>query len=60
MAMNWLNVSRSIYQTLSLVKFRRGVVYFLSVTGLIACKAAYLYETSSCPLTLPSTFDKLL
>ena len=36
-----------------------GVASFLSVTGLIACIAARLFDTSPCPLTPRLTFYKL-
>ena len=35
-------------------------MYLLTVTGLSVCKDARLFDTSSCPLTPPSTFYKLL
>ena len=34
-------------------------MYLLAVTGRIACKDASLFDAFSCPLTPPSTFDKL-
>src|SRR4029453_10177843 len=54
------NFSRSIYPTLSRVKSSGGAAYLLSVTGLIACTDARLFDASSCPWTPPSTFGKLL
>ena len=35
-------------------------MYLLSVIGLIACQDARLFDVSSCLLTRPSTFYKLL
>ena len=35
-------------------------MYLLSVIGLIACKDAHLFDASSCLLTPPSIFCKLL
>jgi hypothetical protein len=36
------------------------VAYLLNVTGLVACKAARLFEASSYPLIPRSTLYKLL
>ncbi len=51
---------RAIYQTLERVKSSGGAAYLLTVPGLIACIDVRLFDTSSCPLSPPSTFDKLL
>src|SRR5438105_4230395 len=39
----------SIYQTLSCVKASGDVAYLLTVTELIACKDARLFDASACP-----------
>ena len=44
-----VNARRSIYHTLWRVKSGGGIVYLLSVAGLIACKDASLFDAFSCP-----------
>ena len=52
--------AHSIYQTLSRVKSSGDAAYLRTVARLIACKDANLFDTSSCPLTPPTTFYKPL